>query len=64
MHKVNFKWIPYELSDEIRVKLVEIANNLLDLFSKSSIQTLNKVLTQDETWIYLYNTRESMWIEN
>lgn len=32
-------------------------------FGKSSINTLNKVLTKDETWIYLDNTRESMWIE-
>lgn len=35
MHKINFKWIPYELS-EIREKRMEIANNLLYFFSKSS----------------------------
>lgn len=64
MHKFNFKWIPYELSDEIREKSVEIAINLLCFLSKTSIQSFDKVLMQDETWISLCNLRESMWIEN
>lgn len=25
---------------------------------------LNRVLTEDETWIYQYNSRSSMWLEN
>lgn len=54
----------FELTDEIREKRVEIANNLLNYLSNSSKQKFNKVLTQDDTWIYLYNLRESMRIEN
>lgn len=64
MHKVNFKWVPYELTPQIRKKRVEIAEKLLAFFESASKITLNSVYTEDETWIYYDNPRTSMWILN
>ena len=64
LHKVNFKWIPYQLTDEIRQKRVEIATELFNFLTACTGDKLNKVLTQDETWIYFENPRLSMWIDS
>ena len=64
MTKINFKYIPYKLSASHKEKRVEIAQELLDLLSKFSPKGLNKVLTEDETWIYFENERKSIWLEN
>ncbi len=64
LHKVNFKWIPYQLTDEIKQKRVEIATELYNFLTSCTEHKLNKVLTQDETWIYFDNPRLSMWIDS
>lgn len=64
MHKINFKWVPYELTQEIKEKRVQIAINLLEFLENSNRDRLNRIFTQDETWIYFDNPRNSMWIEN
>ena len=63
MRKVNFKWIPYTLTLELKAKRVEIAKDLFDFLSNCNDQKLRKVLTQDETWVYFSNPRNSMWLE-
>lgn len=63
MRKVNFKWIPYTLTLELKAKRVEIAKYLFDFLSNCNDQKLRKVLTQDETWVYFSNPRNSMWLE-
>lgn len=63
MEKVNFKWIPYNLSDSNKQKRVVIAHELLNLFSTLHPQELNNVLTQDETWIYFQNPHDAMWLD-
>ena len=62
MTKINFKWIPYTLSDEIREKRIQMATFLLTFLSNASEQTLDKVMTEDETWLYLNHPRKSMWL--
>lgn len=42
IHKINFKWIQYQLSEEKKEERVEIAIILLYFLSKSSIQIMNK----------------------
>ena len=64
MHKVNFKWIPHQLTPELRAQRVKIAGELLDFFKGADERTLNSVYTEDETWIYYDNPRTSMWILN
>lgn len=63
MRKVNFKWIPYVLTLELKAKRVEMAKELFDFLSGCNDQKLRKVITQDETWVYFSNPRNSMWLE-
>ena len=37
MNKVNFRWIPHILSDELKQKRVKIAKNMLNTMKKSKI---------------------------
>lgn len=63
MKKVNFKWVPYALTEQMKAKRVEIASILLEFLTNASERKLAKIFTQDETWIYFKNGRDSMWIE-
>lgn len=63
MRKVNFKWAPYVLNLQIRAKRIELAANLFEFLDSCNDQKLKKVLTQDKTWIYFSNPRNSMWLE-
>ena len=58
--KVNFKWIPHYFTQENKVKRVEISTELFEFLTNANDQKLCKVLTQDETWIYFINPRNSM----
>ena len=62
MVKVNFKWIPHILTEEIRKNRVEIATKMYDLLSNASENVLNNIYTEDETWIYFQNSHKSMWL--
>ena len=64
MHKVNFKWIPYELTENLKEKRVQIAIELLKFLQSCNIRKLNQIYTQNETWVLYINPRNSMWIEN
>ena len=63
MHKINFKWVPFELTNILKEKRVQIATKLLNFLSSCDRKKLNKVYTQDETWVLYENPRNSMWIE-
>lgn len=56
--------MPYVLTDILKEKTVQIAIELLNFLSNCNIKKLNKLYTQDETWILYDNPRNSMWIEN
>lgn len=56
--------MPYHLTNPIRQKRVNLSIELYNFLSKLSPKQLNKVYTQDETWIYFSIPRKSMWIEN
>lgn len=64
MKKVNFKWIPHKLTPEIKAIRAAIASELFEFLSSSNDYRLRHILTQDETWIYFVNGRNSMWIES
>ena len=59
--RVNFRWIPYCLSQSQKDLRVEFSKSLLETLSKVS---LNMVITGDETWIHLKNPRAFMWIDS
>ena len=62
MVKINLKWIPHVLTDEIKKKRVAIATTMLDFLSHASENALNSIYTEDETWIYFENSHKSMWL--
>ena len=62
MVKINLKWIPHVLTDEIKKKRVAIAKTMLDFLSHASENALNSIYTEDETWIYFENSHKSMWL--
>ena len=62
MTKVNFRWIPKELSDELKAKRVIIATKMLETIQNS--KKWGNVYTGDETWVYLKNPRKSMWLQS
>ena len=64
MHLVNFKQIPYRLTPQIRTKRIEKSLNLYNILKNFTPKLLNRVFTEDETWIYYNNPRRSMWIDN
>lgn len=63
MVKINFKWVPYTLNENIRKQRIEMAKKLLHFLTTASEKTLDQLMTQDETWIYLNNPRKTMWIK-
>lgn len=62
MKQVNFKWIPHVLTSQNKAIRVEMCTKLLEFLSNANNNKLRKVLTQDESWIYFSNPRNSMWI--
>lgn len=64
MKRINFKWIPYKLSPKNAALRVEVSTKLYEFLTNANRNKLRKVLTQDETWIYFSNPRNSMWINN
>ena len=51
------------LTQEIRVKMIEISKEWFEFLTNANIQKLHKVLTQNETCVYFINPRNSMWLE-
>ena len=64
LHRINFKWIPHELTPQLRAERVSKAKELLAFMEKAPNAILNHIYTEDETWIYYDNPRTSMWILN
>lgn len=64
MIKVNFKWIPHQLTEGLRRRRVETAKEMLAVLENKSPAFLRNVYTEDETWVYLENPRKSMWVLN
>jgi hypothetical protein len=62
MRKVNFKWLPHALNSSQKAARVEISRELLAFLESRANRSLSNVDTGDETWIYLDNSRTSMWI--
>ena len=64
MTKINCRWIPHQLTDELRQLRVEKAQEMLSFFENASERDLNNVYTEDETWICFDNPHKSMWVSD
>jgi hypothetical protein len=60
--KVNFKWIPYSLTESHKQECVRMTMKLLRFLEEFSPQKLANVFTTDESWFYLDNPQNSMWL--
>ena len=60
MSKVNFRWIPKELTCSQKAKRVEVSKEMLSVLMNKHQHNL--VYTQDETWIRWKNPRKTMWL--
>lgn len=54
MRKINFKWILYELTSELKAKRNEMAKELFEFLHNCYDTKLRNVLTQDETNYFKY----------
>ena len=61
MLKVNMRWVPHELSDDLKRKRVSIAQTMLNTLQNTRNQ--GNIYTGDEIWIYLRNPGTSMWVQ-
>ena len=62
MKKVNLKWIPNKLNEEIKKKRMKISKILLNNLNGLKKRERSLIFTQDETWIYFENPNEFQWI--
>jgi hypothetical protein len=46
------KWVPHELSAELKAKSVEIYIEILEVLEELGPRQKNHVITSDECWIY------------
>ena len=63
MKKINLHWIPHELTPSMKSKTVQMATYLYNILLKLPPKKRNRVLTEDEIWIYYDNPRKSMWLQ-
>ena len=61
INKLNFKklylrWVPFELSSELRKKRIEISKKNYEIFKKN-ISLLYNIVTGDESWFFLENKK-------
>ena len=62
MTKMNYKWIPHNLSPDLKIKRVATAKRMLEILKTN--QRWGNIYTGDETWVYLRNPRKSLWIKS
>jgi hypothetical protein len=60
--KANFKWIPHCLTESQKQERVRISMELLRFLEEFSPQKVANRFTGDESWFYLENPRNSMWL--
>lgn len=63
MKKINLRWIPHQLLPHQKQKRMDKARILYNRLIRMKPKKLNRVLTEDEIWIYYNNPRRSMWLE-
>jgi hypothetical protein len=54
MRRLSAKWVPKCLNAIQKGDLVLASQGILDRFRRDSVGFLNRIVTMDETWIYIY----------
>ena len=58
----HLRWIPHKLTDEQKQRRVEKSNELLILLRSVFHQSMDYVVTLDESWFYLSTDYEQIWL--
>lgn len=61
LKKVHFRWVPHILSDQQRMNRIEESNKLLSILESLSPNQLLKVVTCDESWMFLWYQEDGVW---
>ena len=63
LQKRHLRWVPHNLTDEQKVKRVELSKSMLKTLSSLSENQRAAVITGDESWFYLSYPYDSKWCE-
>jgi histone-lysine N-methyltransferase SETMAR len=55
MSKVCARWVPKSLSEEQKLKRMEVSQSLLDRYCLDRTDFLRRIVTVDETWVHHYD---------
>ena len=53
--KVCAKWVPRQLTPDLKERRVEVCSDLLEAFEANEDTFFSDLVTGDETWVYLYD---------
>jgi hypothetical protein len=53
-HKVSVKWVPWQLTPELKQRHVDACQELLWLFEAEGDGFLARIVTGDETWVHYH----------
>jgi len=54
MNKVCARWVPQLLTQDQKTTRVQMSRSFLSRFHREGDQFLHRIVTMDETWLYLY----------
>jgi len=62
-HKVAVRWVPRHLTEDRKRNRQHICSSLLEQYNREGDNFLNRIITEDETWVHRYEPetkRQSM----
>jgi transposase len=63
LRRVNFRWVPHILNASQKLERIKISRKLFKQLNRFRASDFARVLTGDETWIYLDNPRSAIWAD-
>ena len=55
LNKVSARWVPKMLSEEQKLRRVQISKRLLDMYFEDEENFISRFVTMDETWVFHYD---------
>ena len=60
MSKVSARWVPRMLTDDQKRTQLDISRYLMSCFEDDSCDFIERVVTEDETWVHHFETESRM----
>ena len=64
MRFVSTKWVPHQLTPEVKCRRVTLARELVDSIDWESGPRMRNIITADESWFFHENPHEGRWIRD